>query len=145
VAGRTGLHFKYVGPTGLLYLGDHALEVGPDIVVAWSNASGVLALAGGIVGLGGGWALPVGADVANQIVSGYVVLDRDALLTGGFTLGGMPTWGQVMEHEIGHAVGLGHAHGAQQVMFASVGADDHQFGAGDLAGLARAGAAAGCL
>jgi len=145
VAGRTGLHFKYVGGTDYVYGVSGAYPPGVDIVVGWSTAAVLPSLAGGVVGVGGGWAYPSSvADVANEIVSGYVVLDHDAELNAGFTTSGMPTWGQVLEHEIGHSLGLGHAHDTSQVMYASVSPANHLFGAGDLAGLARVGAAYGC-
>jgi hypothetical protein len=144
VAGRTGLHFKYVGATGFVYHGGNDNPAGVDVVVGWSDAAHLGSLAGGVVGVG--WAYPVsGPGVANEIVSGYVVLDRAELLNGGFATGGMPTWGQVMEHEIGHVVGLGHARGDDQLMAASAGAGNHLFGAGDLLGLTLAGSVSGCL
>jgi len=146
IAGRTGLHFKYVGETGYVYGLTGITPPGVDLTFGWSTAGLVANLAGGVVGLGGGWAYPASvADVANEIVSGYVVLDREGVLNGGFALSGMPTWGQVMEHEIAHTLGLGHAQGTTEVMYASVSSDNHLFGAGDLAGLGRVGAAYGCM
>jgi hypothetical protein len=49
-------------------------------------------------------------------------------------------------HEIGHAVGLGHSDGPAQVMYWQMQRDaSGRYEAGDLAGLARLGAARGCL
>jgi predicted Zn-dependent protease len=49
-------------------------------------------------------------------------------------------------HELGHAVGLNHAHFTSEVMYPSVSdAGPNYYSAGDLAGLAKVGRPAGCL
>ncbi len=56
-----------------------------------------------------------------------------------------PYLATVLRHELAHALGLGHATGADQVMYPGAGPNsptDYQ--AGDLAGLSRVGASAGC-
>lgn len=148
VAGRSGLHFRYVGATGFVpWAGVDPMPSGADLAVAWADEATVPGLKGGVVGLGGGTFVTLSGahDVAARIVTGRVVLDTAGSLRHGFAASGNPTWGQVMEHEVMHAVGLGHAAGGEQVMASGVSALNHYFGNGDLAGLGRAGAANGCL
>ena len=83
--------------------------------------------------------------MANQLVRGRMVLDSESPLRPGFHPSGNPTWGQVMLHELMHVVGLGHAGGRDQVMFASANAENHRLGAGDIGGLRAVGSARGCL
>jgi hypothetical protein len=52
----------------------------------------------------------------------------------------------LLMHELGHAVGLGHAHDERDVMFPVITtASRAQWGPGDLAGLALVGKGAGCI
>lgn len=146
IAGRTGLHFKYVGVTDHEYT-DETFPDNADIFVDWSDEAHVSQLAGGVVGIGGGsaYGLPPGRDVSRQIVQGYIVLDTGHTLGQGFATSGGGTWGQVMTHEALHVLGLGHAAGHEQVMAPSIGSTNHRFGAGDLSGMTRIGATNGCL
>jgi hypothetical protein len=50
-----------------------------------------------------------------QIVSGLIVVNADALLAPGF--GSMRSLGPVLEHELGHILGLAHANQAFQLMY----------------------------
>lgn len=146
IAGRTGLHFKYVGVTDHQYT-DETVPDDADIFVDWSDEAQVSELAGSVVGIGGGsaYGVPAGGDVAYQIVQGYIVLDTGHTLGQGFTTSGGGTWGQVMTHEALHVLGLGHATGREQVMAPSIGSTNHLFGAGDLTGMTRIGATNSCL
>lgn len=146
IAGRTGLHFKYVGVTDHQYT-DATVPDTADIFIDWSDAAHVSQLAGSVVGIGGGnaYGAPAGSDVAYQIVEGSMVLDTEHTLGQGFTRSGGGTWGQVMTHEALHVLGLGHATGSEQVMAPSIGSTNHLFGAGDLTGMSRIGASNGCL
>lgn len=146
IAARTGLAFEYVGETSHVHKTGTAFPTNADIAVGWADAASVPDLAGGVVGIGGGRARSTsGKDVAWQLVEGYVVLDREHALRPGFDTSGSTTWGQVMQHEVLHALGLGHAQGAEQVMHGSVSSLNHRFGAGDLTGMHRVGADPGCL
>lgn len=146
IAGRTGLHFKYVGVTDHEYTDDTFPETA-DIFVDWSDETHVPALAGGVVGLGGGsaYGVPAGRDVSYRIDLGYIVLDSGDSLEHGFARSGNGTWGQVMTHEALHVLGLGHANAKEEVMAPYVGSTNHLFGIGDLTGMSKIGASNGCL
>jgi len=148
ISGASGLHFKYLGNQQTYrYVGDnHDLAaMGEKMVVGWSDEDEFPALASTTVGIGGGLARFVsGADVDLQMYRGYLALDNDPSmpLSPGFNGSG---WGQVMMHEILHALGLGHAARSDQVMFGTASSQNYRFGAGDLTGMRKIGAPAGCL
>jgi len=77
-----------------------------------------------------------------SLVSGQVVLDADHRLASGFGPG--TTDGEVLLHELAHAVGLGHVQDPTQVMYPQTTNSESAFGAGDRKGLAAVGAPAGC-
>ena len=111
--------------------------------MTWTNASSDARLAGTVVGFGGNQS-SARLDGASEVVSGYVLLDQDHALPGGFAAVGS-SWGKTMLHEMSHAVGLGHAAGAEQLMYPQVAPTPAEFGAGDLTGLHAVGAGQGCL
>ncbi len=81
--------------------------------------------------------------VRRLIISGRVTLDREEELPTGFPTSDAAGWGQVMVHEVMHAVGLGHTIGPEQIMYPSTGA--FTLGAGDHTGLFNVGSSRGCL
>ena len=76
-----------------------------------------------------------------SIVSAEVVLNTDRQLAVGFGPG--PSEGEVLMHELGHVVGLGHVASSNEAMFPSV-RGVAAYGPGDLAGFAAVGLPAGC-
>lgn len=137
----TGLRFVYAGRTRAIpYRTDHR---GPaagtaDLTIAFGTARQVRNLRGSLVGWGGY------TSSGSRIVRGAVVLDAQARLRPGFGAG--PTWGTLMLHEIGHALGLDHVAERREVMHAGINPSSQgHYQAGDLAGLRRMGAMGGCV
>lgn len=90
--------------------------------------------------------VPIAVDSASgtggaSLVSAEVVLNANRQLAVGFGPG--PSEGEVLMHELGHVVGLGHVSSQQDAMYPSV-RGIAAYGAGDLAGFAAVGRSAGC-
>ena len=130
----TGFRFAYLGRTTRevrrSQLGYH--PAGTDVVVDWQSPKEEAGLAGRVVGIGGHWVQ------GDRRFNGYMLLDRTDRHP-------RATWRQVMTHEIGHVLGLGHAHSRRQLMYGVSSPINALLGAGDLAALARVGASQGCL
>ena len=122
------------------------------MVISWASPKAMPALAGAVVGVGGASGYLIGtpgADVAVRITRGHLTLDKGAgtRLRSGFAGRG---WGQVMMHEILHALGLGHAQAAPtSCMYGTATSQNYRFGAGDITGMhedrGRVPDASGCL
>lgn len=137
----SGLRFSYAGAThAIAWRTDHkGQRLSPAaLTISWANVRQVSGLRGGVVGLGGmaaasnGWAQSAG-----------VTLERNSRLKRGFGAG--QTWGVLLLHELGHAMGLGHARDGEQVMAPSISPRSlAAYQAGDLTGLRKVGARGGC-
>jgi hypothetical protein len=144
----SGLRFVDEGDTDELpvrdrraYQPDRYGERWAPLLVAWVPASVTdVGIGGDVQGVNLGVAVP-GRD-GPSIVTGQVVLDADHRLAPGFGAG--TTEGEVLLHELTHAVGLRHVLDATQLMYPTTTNAESAFGAGDRAGLAAVGAAAGC-
>ncbi|MGY4643655.1 matrixin family metalloprotease [Cellulomonas sp. URHB0016] len=139
----SGLHFELVGETTFMpYAGTGLRQPDADLVIAWTDAATVPALAGDVAGQGG--AMWTTTRAASRIWHAHLVLDVEDPLTPGFTRG--RSVGGALLHELGHTVGLTHVDDPRQVMATGLGDQSvPRYQAGDVAGLRRVGAAAGCL
>lgn len=92
-------------------------------------------LAGNVAGMGGGIARSVPNDAALTmgVVSGNVVLDAADLSNAMLQPGGVDGVRAVIQHELGHMVGLDHVADPTQLMYSESSVVD--WGDGDLAGL----------
>jgi len=158
----SGLKFRYLGTTSVVpgssstsvpsaYPADTALVV----AFATPATSGFLGRGTDVLGVGGVFydlrPAKVGRTTWYRAVQGYVVLDAGRELPGGFGTGPeegvLGTRGQVLMHELGHALGLDHPTTGDkaQIMYHETTYKEARWGAGDLAGLRRLGAASGCF
>lgn len=151
VAAASGLAFVYDGPTTVVPT-KAWLDAGGSasgIVVAYAGADQSDLYGEDADGEGGWWESGTstnGSQWVWQIMRGFVVLDpaKTAVYTAGFGSGA--TRGALLMHELGHAVGLGHAADQADVMFPVLSASSHAaWGPGDLRGLALVGKGAGCI
>ena len=147
----TGLDFEYVGRTDRKPVPAGKDVRGIDVIVGWRTADDFRTFRrhDDIVGVGGnsfygGYQEADGTQVG-KIFQGGVVLnaDPDHRLKNG--VGHGYTWGEVIEHELGHVVGLAHPKSDRQIMYYSVTRRNAHWGAGDLKGLRWVGDRRGCL
>jgi hypothetical protein len=156
ISRTSGLRFAYRGRTRVIpggrRDGDYPADTG--LVVAWARPSQSRHLDGDrIAGMGGpSWTTAVnergGTDM--MITRGFALLNAALPLATGFGRGpryGLQgTRGQLLMHEIGHAVGMGHAtRDRWEILYPTMTRKRAAWGAGDLRGLSRLGTARGCL
>lgn len=142
VSVATGLVFQYDSTTDETWSNDRE-PFQPDrygkkwapALIAWSTDKQVPGLGGYIAGLGG--PAPVSSQSGQFVsVSGKVVLDIEAFNSMLASPGGEARARAVVQHELGHLVGLDHVADPHQVMFSGGSSDPPtEWGSGDLAGL----------
>ncbi|QIG44826.1 matrixin family metalloprotease [Nocardioides anomalus] len=136
----TGLRFRYLGTTTAKPTHGGTNPDGTDLVVAFLVPGQTDMLGGpGVAGEGGA------ATDGSRLFDGKIVLNGAVLarMADGFGQGPrygiQGTRGQVVMHELGHALGLGHARERTQVMYPTATRKPADWGAGDWAGLRRLG------
>lgn len=144
----TGLRFQHLGDTAALFDGEgpHAAYPGDStLIIGFGTAAQTNAPFDGAsptIGWGGSsdGQRARSAALGNvwRIVKGGAVLKADHPWAEAEML-------EALTHEVGHAVGLGHARVTDQVMYPVSEGANPVWGAGDLTGLRSAGLQSGCL
>lgn len=154
LAAKSGMTFTYKGATGEVPRQGSYVKQSADIIIAYTTpAKTNFPLAGSTAGLGGfadGWKSTSNGSTTTYtagINKGYLVVDTPDLLAHfkpGFGTG--VRRGNLLLHELGHVVGLGHMSNARVLMNPTLSSyTPNGYAAGDAAGLALVGRKAGCI
>lgn len=147
----TGFKFRYRGTTSVIPQMDSNSSFPADtqIVVAWARKgqSSLFDYSGPADAVGNpyyetGYHNGDGTE-AYRIRSGGVVIDSTLRLKAGYGTG--ITRGDLLLHELGHVMGLGHYESSAQIMNPYMTRGEARYGRGDLAALEARGAKLGCL
>ncbi len=150
VAEASGLRFAYQGTSRVRPRLSADYQRGTRLVIGWMTADESRPLAGGVAGYGGP-AYRTDRGHRGEIVKGFVQLDAalNRRLADGFGAGprrGLQgTKGQLLMHEISHAVGLDHVGDRRQILYPALTRKEARFGAGDRNGLERVGERRSCF
>ena len=130
----TGFRFKYLGRTNRRVDRNRYgyYPAGTDVVVDWQSPRQERGLSGRVTGIGGHWVQ------GKRRFNGYMLLDQTERYP-------RVVWRQVMSHELGHILGLGHARSRRQLMYGTSTTSNRLWGNGDLTAMRRLGASQGCL
>lgn len=154
VAAATGFTFAYRGLTRAMPRTTTGITLPADIVIAYAAPRLTdLPLSGATLGWGGSisysWKVAAagsGYSYGAAAVRGYVVLDTPQVLAMSPGFGPGYRRGNLLLHELGHVMGLGHVSDRRLLMFDTISASTpNGFAAGDRDGLARLGRTAGCI
>lgn len=149
VARATGTHWAYDGTTTTAptsrWLPTTTADVRP-VLVGWTDGGTSDLLRGQAAGVLGvtrtAWfGTTRDGRTTAALRAAVVALDR----TDRLPLTGPVSWRTVLLHELAHAAGLSHAGSSRQLMYPVLQPALSDLQTGDLAGLAKVGAAGGCL
>jgi hypothetical protein len=130
----TGLKFTRVGLTDDRDVTSGGFAERRPVLIAWATPEEVPKLAGDVAGIGG--SVAVGPPGRTRYVTGQIMLDRD--LFASFDADDSVHAQAIVDHELGHVVGLGHVDDPGELMY-----EDNlgrtTYGPGDREGLARLG------
>ena len=147
VSQATGVRFRYVGDTATVPGGKGRWPRRTDLVIAWAKPSETTwRIGGGTAARGGAaasrWARDArGRRIAEMYRSAVVVDSTNPYVD-------VTNATQLLQHELGHVMGLGHVSAAGEHMDDDGGGYDVpalQWGAGDLTGFRKVGLMAGCI
>ena len=144
VSKATGLEFIYDGTSDELPTSNRAVyqpvrypNRWAPVLISWSDPKETPRLAGMVLGLGGSVSVSASGH-SRAYVTGVVTLDAPQLTELGRRPDGAAIMREVVEHELGHLVGLAHVADPTQVMNPVEG-DVFAYASGDLRGLAQLG------
>ncbi|WP_344314428.1 matrixin family metalloprotease [Fodinicola feengrottensis] len=140
----TGLHFHDDGATTEVPV-PHRPDFQPKrygnrwapVLISWSDPQDLADLDGPVVGIG--YSDSYGDPGQRRYVSGTVVLDGPQINEWLKQSGGRARARAIIEHELGHLVGLGHVHDPHEIMNPDASVSTTDYGPGDLHGLALLG------
>lgn len=143
-ARATGLVFAYDGTSTEPPMADRAKyqpgrygDRWAPVLISWTTPDETPSFIGDVAGFGGSSPLQAGQQPW-VYVSGQVQVDGPAAQQL-INEGNSAEVESILLHEMGHVVGLGHADGANELMYRSTNGSVTEFGPGDLAGLALLG------
>lgn len=145
VTRATGVRFQHVGETTAVFdgaAGHRSYEAGTNLFIGWAPPSHTLSpLNGSTIGYGGimtsKWAKDARGTLWRATTGGLVLNSEYAGWTTSMQV-------EMLMHELGHAVGLGHANGEPQIMYPIINGARLAWGAGDLTGFRGLGRQTGC-
>lgn len=150
VAARTGTTWVYAGTTTRVptssYLPRTSSTTYAPVLLGWTDGGVSDLLAGQPAAVYGmsrhAWFGTTDATGTRAAIrTGVVALDR----TDRLPLTGAQSWRAVVEHELGHVMGLAHPTSTTQLLSSVMPRTAAGYQAGDVAGLAKVGRAAGCI
>jgi hypothetical protein len=140
----SGLRFVYQGRSQAKPSQYDRYARDTKLVVGWTAPRRSPIPFGGAAGYGG-----VSYSSTGEILNGFALLNSAVKLAPGFGRGPREgvqgTIGQVLMHELGHAVGLDHVGNQPQIMYGTATRKPATWGAGDRNGLVRVGKQRRCF